>query len=117
MLRCDSRNLNLSPLCDLGSHTKPQAWAKEVKEVYDKDRSALYVRICHMVFFTHGRTLCCSPPDYVARVESPIRQHYPVPRAKEQEIIESIREDSEYNAYDKDIAVVNIFFGKPTTIG
>ena len=38
-------------------------------------------------------------------------------RAKEQEIIESIREDSEYNAYDKDIAVVNIFFGKPTTIG
>ena len=70
-----------------------------------------------MVFHTHEQTLCYSPPDYVARVESPIRQHYPVPRAKEQEIIESIREDSEYNAYDKDIAVVNIFFGKPTTIG
>ena len=70
-----------------------------------------------MVFLKHEQTLCCSPPDYVARVESPIRKHYPVPRAKEQEIIESIREDSEYNAYDKDIAVVNIFFGKPTTIG
>ena len=70
-----------------------------------------------MVFHTHEQTLCYSPPDYVARVESPIRQHYPVARAKEQEIIESIREDSEYNAYDKDIAVVNIFFGKPTTIG
>ena len=70
-----------------------------------------------MVFHTQAQALCCSPPDYVARVESPIRQHYPVPRAKEQEIIESIREDSEYNAYDKDIAVVNIFFGKPTTIG
>ena len=48
VFRCDSRNLNLSPLCDLGSHTKPQAWAKEVKEVYDKDRSAFAFRC-----FTH----------------------------------------------------------------
>ena len=39
--RCDSRNLNLSPLCDLASQTKPQAWAKEVKEVYNIDRSAI----------------------------------------------------------------------------
>ena len=61
--------------------------------------------------------MCSSLPDYVARVESPMRSHYPVARAEGQEIIESLVEDPDYNAYEKDIPVVNIFFGKPTTIG
>ena len=46
-----------------------------------------------------------------------MRAHYPVARAEGQEIIESLVGDPDYNAYEKDIAVVNIFFGKPTTIG
>ena len=46
-----------------------------------------------------------------------MRSHYPGQRAEGQEIIESLVGDPDYNAYEKDIAVVNIFFGKPTTIG
>ena len=46
-----------------------------------------------------------------------MRSHYPVARAESQEIIESLVGEPDYNAYEKDIAVVNIFFGKPTTIG
>lgn len=45
-----------------------------------------------------------------------MRSHYPGQRAQGQEIIETLVDDPKYNAYDKDIAVVNIFFGKPTTI-
>ena len=66
-------------------------------------------RYCHVFH--------CRLPDYVARVESPMRSHYPGQRAEGQEIIESLVGDPDYNAYEKDIAVVNIFFGKPTTIG
>ena len=65
----------------------------------------------------HATFLHYRLPDYVARVESPMRAHYPVARAEGQEIIESLVGDPDYNAYEKDIAVVNIFFGKPTTIG
>ena len=61
--------------------------------------------------------MCSSLPDYVARVESPMRSHYPVARAEGQEIIESLVEDPDYNAYEKDIAVVNIFFGESTVFG
>ena len=45
-----------------------------------------------------------------------MRSHYPGQRAQGQEIIKTLVDDPKYNAYDKDIAVVNIFFGKPTTI-
>ena len=46
-----------------------------------------------------------------------MRRHYPVARAESQEIIESLVGRPDYNAYENDIAVVTIFFGKPTTIG
>ena len=112
-------------MCDLASQTKPQAWAKEVKEVYNSDRSVMLQNMTLGSCFdwiqderqSIATFLHCRLPDYVARVESPMRSHYPGQRAEGQEIIESLVGDPDYNAYEKDIAVVNIFFGKPTTIG
>ena len=46
-----------------------------------------------------------------------MRSHYPVARAESQEIIASLVGEPDYNAYEKDIAIVNIFFGDSTGFG
>jgi hypothetical protein len=66
--RCDSRNLNLSPLCDLSSNMQPQAWGEEVAEVYKNTQL----------------------PDYIQRLERPGRSFYEDSKAVQGEIITSL---------------------------
>jgi hypothetical protein len=94
---CDSRNLNLSPLCDLASPSSPHAWAEAAVATYS------------------------DPPGYVLdRRAGLMRPQFPTAQLQEQEMLKALLGGStlpEYNAFDKDIAVVNFYFGKPTTFG
>ena len=60
-----------------------------------------------------------SVPGYVSSVAGPQRSHYPTAQAVRAEILTSLidNKDVTYDAFEEDIAVVNIFFGAPTTIG
>ena len=69
--------------------------------------------------------------DYVKKITNPLRLKYPY-AMDEKEIITSLTKvgqvkldhqdlfhqgEERYNAYEKDIAIVNIFFGEPTVYG
>merc|ERR1719150_2766623 len=91
---CNSRNLNLSPFCQLTSTSTTlamQMWQPSVLKTYgDKTTS------------------------YVEGISGPLRDKYSDAMEKE-ELITSLTQDQiPYNAYDKDIAIVNIFFGDST---
>ena len=66
---CDSRNLNLSPLCDLAHPLSPAIWEEEVKKTYGDVENM---------------------PDNVANMEGLIRNRYPSDALKDQEIIKSL---------------------------
>ena len=70
--RCDSRNLNLSPLCDLASEVSPYLWLKSVKETYEQNAP--------------GQPL----PEYISSKIGPERKMYPTLEAKKKELISSI---------------------------
>ena len=105
---CDSRNLNLSPFCDLTSPSLTM-WRPSVVETYEDQTT-----------------------DYVNKIVSPLRPKYPN-AMDEREIIKSLTKvgqvvkdhlviflrggEQHYDAYEKDIAIVNLFFGEPTVYG
>ena len=66
---CDSRNLNLSPLCDLAHPLSPAIWEDEVKKTYEDVNNM---------------------PDYVTSMNGLIRNRYPSDVLKDQEIITSL---------------------------
>merc|ERR1719209_588506 len=89
-MKCDSRNLNLNPLCMLKKGSLPALWTERVKETYK----------------TYERSI----PSYISTLTNPMRR-----RHKDQLLVtESM--DELYNAWEEDIAVVNIFFGKDTVM-
>ena len=105
---CDSRNLNLSPFCNL-SESSLAKWQPTIN-------------------LTYGNTTT----NYTSRVPGPLRLKYPKISWTEQELLVSLtqvsipnasidhyplQEEAYYNAYEKDIAVVNIFFGGSTVFG
>ena len=68
--------------------------------------------------------------DYINGLPSPTRKEYKKPIMRKREILSSLsevildflffhppQEDPVYNAYERDIAVVNIFFGQTTAFG
>ena len=109
MLRsCDSRNLNLSPFCNT-SATSLVMWQTNMEETYGNTTTS-----------------------YVSGISGPMRLKYPRATAKK-ELIHSLTKvliwyriyddnfdkqgDQWYNAYEKDIALVNIYFGDSTVLG
>merc|ERR1712032_419359 len=102
---CDSRNLNLSPFCNL-SESSLAKWRPAINSTYGEDTT-----------------------NYTNGVPGPLRLKYPKISWTEQELLVSLTQvsiqnafidhyplqgDAYYNAYEKDIAVVNIFFGGST---
>ena len=71
--RCDSRNLNLSPLCNLEDTIGPAAWKIWAEKVYEK----------------HGDT-----PDLLKKIPDGIRNYYPSYKLKKNELISSLTEVS-----------------------
>ena len=55
--RCDSHNLNLSPLCNLQSDTKPSLWQQEVVETYKSVDGTLpnYVKVKYSLRFQSSK--------------------------------------------------------------
>ena len=104
---CDSRNLNLSPFCTLSASTLAK-WQPDIKSTY-------------------GKTMT----NYTSKLPGPLRMKYPSTPEKEllasltQVLIQNalfikndpIQGEAYYNVYEKDIAVVNIFFGGSTVFG
>merc|ERR1712106_619303 len=58
-------------------------------------------------------------PAYLKNVAGPMREFYPSDESKYQEVLTNLpfnERKTKYNAFEKDISAVNIYFGKPTTI-
>ena len=104
---CDSRNLNLSPFCNLSSTTMAM-WQPSILETYGNLTTT-----------------------YVNQTSGPMRLKYPNSMGK-RELITSLTEvrrnffysflsfrqvPVDYNAFGMDITIVNIFFGESTVHG
>ena len=96
---CDSYNLNSSPLCWLLERAGPLYWAGDALALYSQQLDQV--------------------PDYVTELERADRRLYP----GEKFDTEVLRTDTvenknaEYNAFEQDIAVLNIYFGKDSVPG
>ena len=110
--QCDSRNLNLSPFCGL--------------------RSSSALKLQPTLEATYRESSV--ETSYVQDLKSPLRREYPSRSMASEEILSvltkvscnSIRfrilcslmqDDPKYNAYKRDIAVVNLFFGNSAVFG
>ena len=69
--RCDSRNLNLSPVCNFSSTTGPFYWKSKVSEVYRKIGEV---------------------PEYIEKKEDTARSYYPDNYLRTHEMITSLVE-------------------------
>ena len=89
---CDSYNLNSSPLCNLTDRRSPLYWAGDAAALYSQQTEAV--------------------PDYVALLDGPSRRLYPGDRFKQEVLLPNTtgNKEIEYNAVEKDVAVLNIFF-------
>ena len=111
--QCDSRNLNLSPFCGLDSSSTLLKLQPTLEATYKKDRVEA---------------------SYVQDLQSPMRKEYPHSSMASDEILSvltevaillqellfiefSLQDDPQYNAYERDIAVVNFFFPDLTAFG
>ena len=110
---CDSKNINASPFCNLSNTLGPVKWASDVKRMYT------------------NKTM----PEYVESLLSSTRYNYATEERRNDELLEplvqvGLKNDkvlffflfflqiySSYNAFERDIAVVNIFFGKTNAKG
>ena len=109
--------MNISPFCKLAGRPDPNAWAKDVNDVYDawpgdEDISKL---------------------SYLPAKEASYREAYPSQNMKDNELlstkskVESIHAyfikqfcfqvEEKYNPFERDLAVINIFYGTSTAMG
>jgi hypothetical protein len=92
--RCDERNLYLTNLCtmDLNLVTKPQIWGRQVIDQFMKSRGKI--------------------PTYLGNVESSYR------KIKDSYVLRDFFHGlpKEYDAYEKDIAILNVFFDSATVM-
>ena len=90
--RCDARNLNLQPLCTLERGPLPKLWLAQVEEVY-------------------RRTTNSTPP-YIAALAGRRSRHMDTLL----ELPSDTKSDT-YDAWEEDIALINIYFGKASYTG
>ncbi len=92
--RCDERNLYLTDFCTVGENTllRPQIWSRQVIESYLKRKGKV--------------------PDYLVKVQSSKRT------IKDSYVLRNFFDDlpKDYDAYQKDIAVLNVFFDSTTVM-
>jgi hypothetical protein len=92
--RCDERNLYLTDFCvvDWDDAPKPVIWGKQIMEQFLKNNGKL--------------------PPYLENVESSKR------RIKDSRVLHNFFETlpKEYEAYEKDIAIINVFFDSTTVM-
>ena len=88
---CDHSTLGSSELCKLllDSDLKPEIWTEKILKQYEKNNITL--------------------PGYFKKLSNPIRK---LPN----DIFSLDEENESYNAYEQDIAIVNFFYNKPTTM-
>ena len=116
---CDSTNLNLSPLCDITADTTAS-------------QATLWGQAATATYLNMGLK-----PDYVENILGPTRQFYINQDRMDRELLSSIvevRQDSRhhfsvififsvqsrsvgYNAFERDISILNIYFGDSTVMG
>ncbi len=89
--RCDDTNLGVSKLCDLEDTTlpEPKMWGQQVKYEYDNEQ-----------------------PDYISNIKTNMRQYLASTGGKG--VFKKLHPSS-YNAYEEDIAMVQVFF-EPSAI-
>ena len=63
---CDSKNINVSPFCDLSERVDPVKWATDVQKMYDN----------------------AAMPEYVKSIGSPIRNNYGTEERKNGELLQ-----------------------------
>ena len=89
---CDSYNLNTSPLCNLTETGGTLYWAEDARNLYNETGEM---------------------PDYVSPLGGPMRNFYPGDKFKH-EVLKLKNKEIAYNAFEKDIAILNLYFGKDT---
>ena len=65
---CDSTNLNISPLCDMGNHQYPKKWALDVQKLYPEGER----------------------PDYIRYLDTPVRSKYFTQERKDEELLKTL---------------------------
>ena len=125
--QCDSRNLNLNPLCMLKPGSLPALWTERVPATHSKD----HFWYSHF-FYSHlqakktYKTYDSSIPSYISALANPMRKRHKdnllvtestVNPCEVQMCLNLFFKDDFYNAWEEDIAVVSIFFGKGTVMG
>ena len=107
---CDSRNLNLSPFCNLSS-TSVAMWQPSVLETYG-DLTTTYINE------TTG-PLRLNYPNSMGDREliSSLTKVWSKTHLKSEQTLKYIQGQVYYNAYKEDMAIVNIFFGETTVYG
>jgi len=95
---CDSTNLNLSPLCDIlnkNNDIEATIWGDAAKATYDPENT----------------------PDYVHKILGPMRKYYINDARADRELLQSlVHGQVSYNAFERDIAIINIFYGDATAM-
>ena len=67
---CDSRNMNLSPFCNVSSLSDPVKWALDVRNLYETTNM----------------------PDYVETLVSPFRSNYDTDKRRQNELLTTLTE-------------------------
>ena len=109
---CTSRNLNLNSFCNLTDDASLAKWKPAIQATYENISKS---------------------PRYIRELSGPMRLVHPDWMAEKELITSLIKvlihqvvvleqfhfsfQGEYYNAFEKDIAVVNIFFGKSTVFG
>lgn len=93
--RCDYKNLGVSFLCNFDANIEPPVWGQNVVDQYLSDIGKL--------------------PDYVQNFVTSNRRKFADPKASGNQIFKKANEDGpDYDAYQKDIAMVTFFFETST---
>ena len=77
---CDSRNLNLEPLCTLETETSPKLWLEQVIQSLSAVRcQASRPTLCHQLFQVeevYNKTDNSILPNYIKSIISPTRSRH-----------------------------------------
>ena len=101
--RCDYKNLGVSPLCSFESTIEPQIWAESLLTEYESSTDGVPTYVYDMVGDrSHPKT---NKRYYVRNTDDDINR-----------VVFAVQNENnkEYDAYEKDIAMVTFFFESPT---
>ena len=77
-----------------------------------------FISVCQKAVLDIYQEEQAKVPGYIKNLDAVLREYYPTLVSKEREVMESFTTDKyeqTYNAFENDIAVLNVYFGQPTT--